>query len=191
MLFLRWLPTLFAFPLGGLIAIHTVGSVDSPGAGALAGLIAGLILGAAQWLALRPLDIDIRWIAVTTVAMSAGTALAAAVTDAATSTPALVVTGLIVGAVVGSGQALLLGRGALVAVAWAVAVALTWAAAWFVTANVIVDADRQFVSFGSSGALLATVATGIVLVLVVAPATSAVAGTSVPVGDDASNSVAR
>jgi len=190
MLFLRWLPTLLAFPLGGLIAVNTVGSVGSPGAGALAGLIAGAILGAAQWLALRPLGVDARWILVTTVAMSAGTALATALTDAATNTPALVSTGLVVGAVVGSGQAFLLGRGVLVAGVWATAVAVSWAAAWFVTANVIVDADRQFVSFGSSGALLATVVTGLVLVFVVAPATSG-ATASAPVAGDVSNGAVR
>jgi hypothetical protein len=38
-----------------------------------------------------------------------------------------------------------------------------WAAGWAITANVIVDAESGYVTFGLSGALLVTIVTGIVL----------------------------
>ena len=53
MTFKRWLPTFLAFPIGGFIAIQTIGSLDDPVAAAAGGLIAGAVIGAGQWLALR------------------------------------------------------------------------------------------------------------------------------------------
>ena len=38
-----------------------------------------------------------------------------------------------------------------------------WALGWLTTANVIVDAERGYVTFGASGALIVTVITGLVL----------------------------
>lgn len=54
MSFLRWIPTIVGFPLGGLIAIQVASTTGGPGRAALAGLIAGALIGTAQWLALRP-----------------------------------------------------------------------------------------------------------------------------------------
>ena len=51
MTFKRWLPTFLAFPLGGLLAIETVGSLDGPLAAAAGGLLAGAVIGGGQWLA--------------------------------------------------------------------------------------------------------------------------------------------
>ena len=44
---------LLGFPIGGLIADLVVNGVDSVGAALAAGLIAGAIIGAAEWFALR------------------------------------------------------------------------------------------------------------------------------------------
>ena len=82
MTFKRWLPTFLAFPLGGLIAIETVGSLDGPlsrgarRADRRGRDRRGSVAGAAQRSG--------RWIAYTAIAMSAGTALATALTHAGT-----------------------------------------------------------------------------------------------------------
>ena len=70
----RWLPTFLAFPLGGYLAYATVGSVTDPATAAVGGLLAGAVIGAGQWLALRDLGIDRRWAVVTAAAMTAGSA---------------------------------------------------------------------------------------------------------------------
>ncbi|MDA0180453.1 hypothetical protein OJ997_09125 [Solirubrobacter phytolaccae] len=153
----RWLPTFLGFPLGGLIAINTVGSVTGPLSGAAAGVVAGAAIGAAQWLALRT---DTRWIAYTAAATGAGGALAAALGAGP------IVTGLITGATVGAAQSALLESRSRPA--WIATSSAAWALGWFVTSNVIVDLERGYAVFGSSGAVLATLLTGLVLRLQIA-----------------------
>lgn len=161
--FLRWLPTLFAFPLGGLLASRLLGPADNPLTVAIAGTLAGAVVGGAQWLALRPRGVGARWVALTSLAMAAGSALSAVATGGATAVGDLVVTGLITGTAVGLAQGVALARGRRAGALWAGVVGVAWAAGWFVTANVIVDADAGYVVFGSSGALLVTVVTGLAL----------------------------
>lgn len=165
MSFLRWTPSFLGFPLGGWLAFQLAGSANSPLTAALAGAIAGTVIGAAQWLALRP-AVSPQWIAASTIGMGAGNALAAGVTGSATSVGALVVAGLVAGAAVGLGQGFGFHRGWRVTALWTVTVGASWALGWAITANVIVDADRGYVAFGSSGALMVTVITGLVLRIV-------------------------
>src|SRR5829696_1719813 len=75
--FKRWLPTFLAFPLGGLLAIETLGSLDDVASGAAGGLLAGVVIGAGQWLALRSRGVGRRWVAYSAAGMAGGTALAA------------------------------------------------------------------------------------------------------------------
>jgi hypothetical protein len=158
MTFKRWIPTFLAFPLGGLLAYETVGSVTGAGTAAAAGLLAGGVIGVGQWLALRD-RVDARWAAVTAAAMTAGSVVAAVATGAGTETGDLVVTGLIAGAAVGAAQGVLLRSGA-----WAAVTAASWGLAWLISAGVLAQqAGEGFVVFGSSGALTATVLTGLAL----------------------------
>jgi len=159
----RWLPTFLAFPVGGYVAIQSVGSLDGPVTAAIGGLIVGAIIGIAQWLALRSRGIGARWAVYTAAAMMVGSAIAAALTDAATSVGALVVTGMVTGAVVGVAQSAELRRGRRVAAAWTVVMSLAWGAGWLISANVLVDEERGFYSFGASGALVVTLITGYAL----------------------------
>jgi hypothetical protein len=155
----RWLPTFLAFPLGGFLAFETIGSVTNAGTAAAAGLLAGAVIGVGQWLALRNHGIDGRWPLVTAAAMAAGSALAVAATGAGTDTTDLILTGAVAGSAVGAAQAALLGRAN-----WAVVTAASWALAWLISAGVLAQqADEGFVVFGSSGALVATVLTGLAL----------------------------
>jgi hypothetical protein len=167
--FIRWLPTFLGFPLGGLVAVHVVGSVDGPLTALLAGAVAGTFIGAAQWLALRSLGIGLRWAVHTGVGMAVGSSVAAAVTDAGTAVGALVLTGLIAGAAVGAAQGAAFNRGWRIATVWTGVTSLAWALGWWATANVIVDAERGYVTFGASGALLATALTGLAPLVVRPP----------------------
>ena len=160
---LRWLPTFLAFPVGGALAMQTIGSADEPVAAGLGGLLVGAVVGLAQWLALRSHGTGPGWAVATPIGTAAGSAAAVAVTGGSTTIPALVTLGLVTGAFVGAAQGTQMGRGRLATALWAAVVSLSWGAGWLVTANVIVDAERGFHMFGSSGALVATVATGLVL----------------------------
>src|SRR3954467_13099106 len=65
------LTALLGFPIGGEIANVVVGPVDSVGPALAGGLIAGAVIGAAQWFALRRLVPRV-WIAATSVGMAVG-----------------------------------------------------------------------------------------------------------------------
>jgi hypothetical protein len=163
MTFRRWLPTFLAFPLGGLLAIETVGSLHDPVSAATGGVLAGAVIGAGQWLALRSHGVGRRWIGYTAAAMAAGTALAAAVTGAGTELGDLMLTGLVAGAAVGAAQSTLLARGRLVGAAWTAVTAASWSLGWLATWATIVDIERGYYVFGASGALLVTVLSGLAL----------------------------
>lgn len=176
MSFKRWLPTFLAFPLGGLVAIETVGSLEGPASAAAGGLVVGAAVGVAQWLALRPRGIGARWAAATAGAVAAGAALAALVTGAGTDVPDVMAAGLITGAAVGAAQSALLARGPGAAAAWTATNAAGWSLAWLATSGVITDVERGHHSFGASGATLLTVVTGLVLRRILgAPARTAAA----------------
>jgi hypothetical protein len=163
MTFKRWLPTFLAFPIGGLLAIETVGSLDDPVSAAAGGLLAGAVIGAGQWLALRSRGIGRRWVAYTAAAMAGGSALAAAVTGAGTELADVMVAGLVTGAAVGAAQSTLLARGRRVSAAWTAVSAAGWSLGWLATWATIVDIERGYYVFGASGALLVTVLTGLAL----------------------------
>jgi hypothetical protein len=162
MTFKRWLPTFAAFPIGGYLAFATVGSLDDPLSAAVGGLLTGAVIGAGQWLALRPRGIGRRWVAYTAAAMAGGSALAATVTGAGTDLADVVLLGLATGAAVGVAQSTLLASGWRAAVAWTAVSAAGWSLAWPVSAAII-DIERGYYVFGSSGALLVTVITGLAL----------------------------
>lgn len=163
MTFKRWLPTFLAFPIGGLVAIETLGSLHDPTSAAIGGLVTGAIIGAGQWLALRTAGIGRRWIGVTAAAMAASSAVAAAITGAGTEAADIMLFGLVTGAAVGAAQAPLIAGGPGIAAAWTVVTGGSWSLAWLVTSGIIVDIERGYYSFGAGGAAVATVATGLVL----------------------------
>ena len=90
-----------------------------------------------------------------------GTALGAVVTGGADGVGSLVLYGAVAGAFVGVAQGLVLGARRILP--WALTVAGSWAIAWIVTKAVIVDEQKGFVTFGLSGAAIATLATGLAL----------------------------
>ena len=158
------LAALLGFPIGGEIAHVVVGPVDSLWAALAGGLIAGAVIGAAQWLVLRRL-VPWVWIAATSVGMAVGLAAGAALVDYGTSRGNLVVVGAVTGVLVGGLQALVLARQRISgAVWWAMANPPAWALGWLVTSYVITkNVEERFTNFGAGGTLLFALLTGLVL----------------------------
>jgi hypothetical protein len=95
------LAALLGFPIGGYVANLIAGAVDSVGAAIAGGLIAGAVIGTAQWLALRQF-IPRLWIAATSLGMGAGLAVGAAVVDYGINRGDLMLMGAITGLAVGA-----------------------------------------------------------------------------------------
>ena len=167
--FPRWVLTFLGFPIGGLIAIVLVGSVDGAVSGALGGAIAGAVIGAAQWLALRRyLRVGAEWILATALGVAIGDAVGALLTGAGTGLGALLVTGLATGVAVGLLQWALALRGRLpLASLWPPVVAVAWPVGWTLPWAIGVDVGRGYYVFGASGALVFAVITGLAMLLMI------------------------
>lgn len=165
---LRWIPTFLAFPLGGLLAMLLFGGVSTPLAALGSGLLAGAVLGGAQWLALGRAA-DWRWLVGTALAVSGGMTLAVVIAGPPVAPAAAIAAGLITGVLLGGTQGALLRRGAGVTAIWTAVVGLSWGLGWLITSFVIVDIDRGHVVFGASGAIIVTLITGVVLRVLVGP----------------------
>lgn len=155
---------LVSFPIGGLIADLVVDGVDSVGTALAGGLIAGTIIGAAEWFALRRW-VSWLWIAATGVGMAVGLTAGAALVDYEIGRGDLALMGALTGVGVGVLQALVLARDRISgAWWWAVANPPAWALGWFVTSYVIsANIDDRFTNFGASGALVFALLTWLVL----------------------------
>jgi hypothetical protein len=158
------LAALLGFPIGGLIANLTVGAVDSVGPAIAGGLIAGAVVGAAQWLALREF-VPWLWIAATSLGMSVGLAIGAPLVDYSIDRAELMLMGAFTGLAVGVLQALVLARQGFAGTAWwAVANPPTWALAWLISSYVIsANIDERFTNFGASGVVLYALVTSLLL----------------------------
>ena len=162
---LRWLPTFLAFPLGGLIAMLLLDGSTSPWAALGGGIIVGATIGAAQWLALGG-AVGPRWLIATVIALPVGAVIASVAVGGPVTMWAAAVTGGVTGLAVGIAQSIVLPASAGARVGWVATVAVSWALGWLITSAVIVDLDRGHFSFGSSGALIVTILTGVVLRLI-------------------------
>jgi hypothetical protein len=169
---LRWawpVAVLVGFPIGGYLANVIVGKVDSVGAAVAAGLIAGTIIGAAQWLALRPL-VPWAWLVATSVGMAAGLTGGAALVDYGIGRGDLALMGALTGLGVGGLQAFLLARRGSGALWWVALNPPAWALAWLVTSFVITrNVKEHFAVFGASGALVFALLTWLLLTFLFRP----------------------
>jgi len=153
---LRWLPTFLGFPAGGFAAELIAGPVDGVGPALLGGAITGAILGAVQWWGLGSEVPPARWwIAASSAALAGGLALGVGLVDYGTGTDDLAIQGAVCGLALGAAQgALLPGR---IGYLWPPALGALWALGWTVTAAIGVDVESQYTVFGSSGAVVVTI----------------------------------
>ncbi len=170
---------LVSLPVGGYIADLVVDGVDSVGAALAGGLIAGAIIGAAEWFALRRW-VSWLWIPATSVGMAVGLVGGAALADYGISRGDIVLMGAVTGVGVGVLQALVLARHRIPgAVWWAVANPPAWGLGWFVTSYVITaNVDERFPVFGASGALVFGLLTWLLLAVLFRAAATEVRGTA-------------
>ena len=148
---------LLGFPIGGLIADLAVGGVDSVGAALAEGLIAGAIVGAAEWFALRRW-VSWLWIPATSAGLAVGLTAGAALVDYSLDRGDLALMGAVSGLGVGVLQGLVLmqaGHRLSSAALWAIANPPAWALAWVVSSYVIArNIGERYPNFGASGCLV-------------------------------------
>lgn len=174
--FLWWMLAFLGFPIGGLLAIVLVGSVDGAVSGALGGALAGAVIGTAQWLVLRRyprVRVGPEWILATALGVAIGDALGALLTGAGTGLVALLITGLATGVALGLLQWGLALRNRLpLASLWPPVVAIAWPLGWTVTWAAGIDVERGYYVFGASGALVFAAITGLAMLLMLRGRTS-------------------
>ena len=163
---LRWLPTILAFPLGGYLARALVGPADQLTATLVGGALLGAVLGTAQALALRSRVALLPWVGASAAGLAVGVSLGSAAVDYGTGAADLALQGAISGAALGAAQLLVL-RGRLPgAWRWLPLTALAWTLGWPVTRAAGIDVERHYYNFGLSGALVATILTGLLAVTI-------------------------
>jgi hypothetical protein len=162
-LFIRWVPTLLAFPLGGAVAKFIFGGSSNIGKSVGGSLIVGLTVGFIQYIALKKFGITTSWIAATVFAFVIAAVINSLLFSFKFDSLSLSSSGLVAGFLVGIAQSLSQTREIKFAIVWSVCTAFAWSLAWFITSKVIVDPEAQYQIFGSSGALVATVGLGFVL----------------------------
>jgi hypothetical protein len=159
-----WLLIFLGMPIGGGLARLIVGPADSPLSALLAGLIAGAVIGLAQWLMLRQVrPIGPVWIAATAAGLGLGVALVQALVGNGMGAAEVALRGLICGIVIATLQWLVLREAFSIAWVWAVVVAISWPLAWTITLAVGVDMSQGWVVFGASGAIVFAIITAVAL----------------------------
>jgi hypothetical protein len=159
-----WVLSFLGFSLGGLATWTLLGPITTPLAGATGGALAGTVLGAVQWLALRRgLPLSPWWNAATALGMATGLALGVVLVGTRTDDVTLPLRGLITGVSVGMAQFLLLRSISGRAPVWGLSVALGWALGWTITRATGIDLSQQWTVFGSFGAIVFQVLTGVAL----------------------------
>jgi hypothetical protein len=152
-----WLLATVSYPLAGIAGRLLAGPATTWTAALLAGVVAGLVVGGAQALAMSPRRPDLRW----PLAMAVGSGIGLAASVAMGLSP--LATGLLTGALIGIAQAAVASRAMLDArrsvLAWPVVVALAWGLGWTVTTAIGVDPEAGWAVFGLSGALTSQVVT--------------------------------
>ena len=170
---------LVSFPIGGLLADLVVDGVDSVGAALVGGLIAGAVIGAGEWLALRRW-MSWLWIAATSVGMAVGLTAGAALVDYGISRGDVVVMGAVTGLGVGALQTLLVARQRVSARLVAGDRESTGVAlGWLITSYVIsTNVKEQFTNFGASGTLVYGLLTWLLLAVLLRDTEQARSGES-------------
>ncbi len=167
-LLLAWMVTSLGFPFGGVLALSLAGPMGDVVSAALGGLLAGAVVGAAQWPVLRHyLGIDATWIVATASGLAFGNAVGAVLTGAGTSISNLLAIGAVAGTSVGTAQWTLLRERLRYAGIWVPVLAAAWTLGWTTTWSIGVDLSLGYTVFGAVGALVFAAITGVTLLFLV------------------------
>jgi hypothetical protein len=148
---IRWILLGLSFPIGGFIVWGAIGPVTTPGLAMTGGVVAGLVIGAAEAFALR-LPVA-RWTIATAIGLGAGSLLAALVAVLLPTGPlATVLTALVAGVLTTAAQ--LLAHPPLPRLIWLAAHTAGWVIAWLVSLVIAISTSQGFIVFGASGALV-------------------------------------
>jgi hypothetical protein len=158
---LLWIAAgLLAFPLAG-VAARAVGSIDELMTAFAAGAVAGAVIGLGQWLVLRGIGIDARWIAATAGGFAVGLAGGVAAFGYGTGMGDVAAVGAASGLGVGIAEWPLLHDRLRASALWMPAIAGLWALGWIVTTGIGVGlTTRRWAVFGASGAVTVAVLSG-------------------------------
>lgn len=178
MLYFRWSATILAFPIGGWIASVVVGAPTGVLAASLAALIAGIVLGAVQWLAIAS-HVSWQWVVATAVGFTVGAAVSFALFEGSIALVDLSLAGLVTGSFIGVGQGLVFRRGWRAVALWTASTGVSWAVGWAISLLVISSNASGYIVFGLSGAAVVTLATGLTLRRILGPARPAPTATTV------------
>jgi hypothetical protein len=163
MSYIPWATTVLGFPIGGWIAALIVGAPNNILSASLAALIAGTVVGVAQWAAISR-HVSWRWAAATGVGFTVGAAVSFSLFHGSIALLDLTLTGVLTGTLVGLGQGLAaLHRKWRAVLAWTVMTGMSWGVGWAVSLMIITSNASSYIVFGLSGAALVTVLTGITL----------------------------
>lgn len=184
MSYIRWAATIFAFPIGGWFAALIVGGPNSILSASLAALIAGTVVGVAQWAAIGR-HVSWRWALGTAAGFAVGAAASFSIFDGSIALLDLTLTGVLTGTLVGLGQGLVLHRNWRTVLVWTVMTGMSWGLGWAVSLMVITSNASSYIVFGLSGAALVTIVSGITLRRILAPSKPATRAT-VAIGEKAS-----
>jgi hypothetical protein len=89
--------------------------------------------------------------------------LGGTVVDYETDLGHLALMGLVTGVPLGAAQALVIARRWPRALSWALTMPVLWALGWTVTTSIGVDVERQYVVFGSAGAIIVMALSGLLV----------------------------
>ncbi len=160
-----WVIAFLGFPPGGALALLIIGQLNTPLQGLAGGFVAGLVIGGAQFLALRTrLPIDAWWIVVTAMAFGVGVGLTVLLFGAETTLEAVVLRAPLTGLVIGIAQFIILRHHLDSAFVWIPMITIVYTLAWYITGLAITTSlNEGFVVFGASGALVYQILTGLTL----------------------------
>jgi hypothetical protein len=159
-----WVVAFLGFPLGGTLAYTLIGPITTTVQAGLAGTITGAILGGVQWLVLRTaIPLPMWWVVATSAGMALGLALSVAFFGSETSGAELLWRAAITGLSIGIAQWIVLRQVLPHSALWIAVVGLGWVLGWFVTRSAGIDLSLKWSVFGTSGALVFQLLTGLAL----------------------------
>ena len=165
---LAWAATSLGFPFGGVVALSLAGPMDDAVSAAFGGLLAGAVVGAAQWFVVRLyLGIDPTWILATASGLALGNTIGAILTGFGTGIVDLLLIGAVAGATVGAAQWSMLRERLRYAGLWVLALAVAWPLGWTSTWLIGADISLGYPVFGADGALVFAATSGAALLAMI------------------------